>query len=204
MIIFEEADTFWSPRLTQFDPIITTSVADPADRCVFDSFLVFWHLWKNTSRFVYFYLEKYLHFKTDIIWSMDNWVLVRLVRRPFYCWNIRYGSFTTAFVWHFDLRFWIAYLILFQFQFALNFSYKKLFPKIAPLLRDRFHCLQTLYFGGRVDMSSVPLVQEYYLFCYLILYNTQVNFCFQNSCWKYISSFWLKTQIELAKVAWFS
>ena len=30
MIIFEEADTFWSPRLTQFDPIIT-SVADPAD-----------------------------------------------------------------------------------------------------------------------------------------------------------------------------
>ena len=113
-------------------------------------------------------------------------------------------SFTTAFVWHFDLRFWIAYLILFQFQFALNFSYKKLFPKIAPLLRDRFHCLQTLYFGGRVDMSSVPLVQEYYLFCYLILYNTQVNFCFQNSCWKYISSFWLKTQIELAKVAWFS
>ena len=30
MIIFEEADTFWSPRLTQFDLIIT-SVADPAD-----------------------------------------------------------------------------------------------------------------------------------------------------------------------------
>ena len=30
MIIFEETDTFWSPRLTQFDPIIT-SVADPAD-----------------------------------------------------------------------------------------------------------------------------------------------------------------------------
>ena len=44
MIIFEEADTFWSPRLTQFDPIITTRVADPADQCVFDSFLVFWHL----------------------------------------------------------------------------------------------------------------------------------------------------------------
>ena len=69
----------------------------------------------------------------------------------------------------FRSSFWIAYLILFQFQFALNFSYKKLFPKIAPLLRDRFHCLQTLlYFGGRVDMSSVhcTLVQEYYLFLY--------------------------------------
>ena len=31
MMIFEEAGTFWTPRLTQFDPIITTSVADPAD-----------------------------------------------------------------------------------------------------------------------------------------------------------------------------